>query len=265
VSIPSSSWQSAPDKTLARALARLLLGERLPTYSGEIAVSGCHGRVAIRRDRHAIPYIEASSSDDAWFGLGFCHGQDRAGQLEVVVRGVRGTLAEAIGADGLAIDRLSRRIGFRRAGSQQLAAASPELKAQISAYTRGLNAALTRGADKRAHEHALLLREPTLWQPSDVQAYSTLLCFMLASNWDIELLRLKLVEFDGPETLAALDPEYPEGLPCIARDPRVAQWRGDPHRLERRANRRASRPRPDAGRALMARGDVLPAPLSVRI
>jgi len=71
--------------------------------------------------------------------LGFCHGQDRAGQLEVLVRVLRGTLAEVAGEEGLAIDRLSRRIGFRRAGTAQLENATPEVRRQVAAYVRGIN------------------------------------------------------------------------------------------------------------------------------
>jgi len=35
---------------------------------------------------------------------------------------------------------------------------------------------------------------------------------MLAANWDIELLRMRILESDGPEALAALEPVFPEWL-----------------------------------------------------
>jgi penicillin amidase len=38
----------------------------------------------------------------------------------------------------------------------------------------------------------------------------------LASNWDSEISRLKILEADGPDALAALDPTYPEWLSVIS-------------------------------------------------
>lgn len=37
-----------------------------------------------------------------------------------------------------------------------------------------------------------------------------LISFTLASNWDAELARMKILNEDGPEALRALDPSYPE-------------------------------------------------------
>ena len=43
-----------------------------------------------------------------------------------------------------------------------------------------------------------------------------LLSFTLCSNWDAELVRLKVLSADGPEALAALDADYPAWQPVIA-------------------------------------------------
>ena len=104
-----------------RALVRLL-GRRLPRTSGTLRVSGIHDALRIRRDDWGIPHIDASSEADAWFGLGFCHAQDRAFQLETLLRVGRGTLSEPwSGPGGLAADRMSRRLGFARVAAAQLA------------------------------------------------------------------------------------------------------------------------------------------------
>jgi penicillin amidase len=198
----------------ARQLLGLVLGRREAAYDGRVSLAGLEREVTIRRDDYAVPYISASSWRDAWFALGFCHAQDRAAQLELIVRAVRGTLAEMIGAEGIAVDRLSRRIGFRRSAEAQLACALPEVIEQITSYVAGVNAGLER--TPRPHELALLQTRSSRWQPADVQGYSALLCFMLASNWDAELMRLKVLELDGPEALAAIDPCYPSHLPTSA-------------------------------------------------
>jgi penicillin amidase len=199
-----------------RRLFQIVLGRRLPPHSGRLRVTGIGDTVVIRRDGHGVPVIEAQTDDDAWFGLGFCQGQDRAGQLEVVARIVRGTLAEVAGEDGLAMDRLARRVGWRRAAESQVASADPDIRRQLEAYAAGINAGIEVGGGRLAHELALLRATPSRWEPADAQAVVVLLCFALASNWDIELLRLKILQSDGPEALRALDPSYPEWLPVSA-------------------------------------------------
>ena len=57
-----------------------------------------------------------------FFGLGFAQAQDRAFQLELYLRVVRGTLAEVLGDEMLSVDRLMRRIGLRGIAEAQLGA-----------------------------------------------------------------------------------------------------------------------------------------------
>src|SRR3989304_2033798 len=90
---------------MVRSLLRLA-GSRLPRLDGEVA-AGVETTVTIRRDRFGVPNIAAASDADAWYGLGFCQGQDRAFQIETRVRVVRGTLAALVGGDGLPVGRPS--------------------------------------------------------------------------------------------------------------------------------------------------------------
>lgn len=206
----------AIDEGISRALRgtfRTILGDRLPTWQGKITTGGVRAPVTIHRDAIGVPTVIAESEHDVWFGLGFCHGQDRAGQLEIFVRTVRGTLSEIAGADALPIDRLMRRMGIRRAGAAQVAVARDTVKAQLAAYCRGLNTALEKGAAKKAHDLVLFGCPPTPWEPADVQALNAFLCFALASNWDVELLRLEMLALDGPDAVRALDASYPAWLP----------------------------------------------------
>src|SRR5688572_4069715 len=124
------------------SIVRVLTGRRLPKYSGTLALEGLHAPIEILRDDHAIPTVRAQHDEDAWFGAGFALAQDRAGQLELFVRIVRGTLAEVAGMEALPVDRLSRRIGFRRAAEAQLRVMRPEINLQIAAFCRGNNAGL---------------------------------------------------------------------------------------------------------------------------
>ncbi len=192
----------------------LALGKRLITTDGPVAVDGITDTVTIGRDRFGVAYIEAGNDVDAWFGLGFCHGQDRAFQMEGLLRATRGTLSALVGEDALPIDRLSRRIGFNRSARAQLAALDAEILAMVEAYARGAYQGATLGGPKHAHEFALLKSEPTPYEATDVLALMKLLAFLLASNWDSELMRYKIVTEDGPEALLALDPTYPDWLPA---------------------------------------------------
>jgi penicillin amidase len=169
--------------------------------------------VTIRRNRWGIPHISAENGPDAWFGLGFCHAQDRAFQLESLLRVTRGTLAALVGPEGLAVDRLARRIGFHRSAEAQLAALGTDERGTLEAYARGVNAGLSRGLRRRPHELVLLRARPTAWTAADVLGFTKLQGLLLATNWDLELARLKILQADGPEALRALDPAYPEWLP----------------------------------------------------
>lgn len=196
-----------------RTLLRLALGRRSPRLDGALWVAGAGGDVLVRRDEWGVPHIEAESEQDAWFALGFCHGQDRAFQLESLLRVIRGTLAELVGGEGLAVDRLSRRLGLRRASLAQLTVLDDDIRASAEAYAAGINAGTRDGLPRRPHELVLLRGRSTRWDAADVLGMAKLMAFLLPANWDMELARLKLLQLDGPDALRALDPTYPEWLP----------------------------------------------------
>ena len=203
-------------------LALRALGKRLPTVDGTLRVRGVGGRVEIARDRFGIPHITAGDDADAWFAVGFCHGQDRAFQIETRLRLVRGTLAALTGPEGLPLDRLSRRIGFRRYGEEAAAALSPEHRRLAEAYARGVTAGADAGLRRRPHEFALLRARPTPYQAADALGFLALQAFALASNWDVELARLKILD-----PRRAGGPARPRpGLPGVAAGLRPARRGG---------------------------------------
>lgn len=191
---------------LYRFLFRLLLGRRLPIISGTLKVPGPREPIRIHRDRWGIPHIEAATDRDAWFGLGFCQGQDRAFQLEGILRVSRGTLAELVGKKAIAVDRLSRRVGFVRAARRQWPVLSAQVQEIVTAFAAGISEGISRGLPKRPHEFVILGAALTPWTPIDVLAFVKLQSFVLPSNWDAELSRLQVLLLDGAEALRALDP-----------------------------------------------------------
>jgi penicillin G amidase len=198
-----------------RLLLRLL-GRRLPPTRGRLRVGGLDGPLTIRRDRWGIPHIDAATDADAWFGLGFCQAQDRGFQLEILLRVGSGTLSELIGPDGLPIDTLSRRLGFRRIAEAQAGIIGADVNATLEAYASGINAGFARGISAAPHELRLLRRRPTPWTVQDVLAFVGLQSFSLSSNWDNELARLKVLTDDGADALRALEPVYADWLPVTS-------------------------------------------------
>ena len=201
---------------LTRLLARLILGRRLHAASGTLLADGLDGEILIRRDKWGIPYIGASSERDVWTGLGFCHAQDRAFQLETMRRLASGTLAEVVGGRGLPIDRLVRRLGFVRYARMQLDSLDREELRTLEAYSSGISLGLDVGGGSRAHEFLLTGSGPSPWEPIDVLAAAKLIAFAMSANWDAELARFRVLTEDGHDALSAVDPEYAAWHPVTA-------------------------------------------------
>jgi penicillin amidase len=193
------------------------LGKRLPTTSGSINITGIEQPIEIGRDRFGVPHIRAAGDLDAWFGLGFCQGQDRAFQLETRLRLVRGTLSALVGADALALDRLSRRIDFAASGERTLQTLDSAHGDLFAAFASGIRSGMVDGGGARSHEFLLLRSKPTPFQATDSLGFLAVLAFSLASNWDTELARLRMLILDGPEAVSALHPPYPASQPAAQR------------------------------------------------
>jgi penicillin amidase len=103
----------------AAALFFLSQGDA-PPPRGELTAEGLRGPVTIARDPFGVPHVEAESVDDAFFGLGFAHAQDRLWQMEMLRREASGTLSELFGRATLPRDRLARTLGLRRAAEREL-------------------------------------------------------------------------------------------------------------------------------------------------
>ncbi|MCS7050911.1 MAG: penicillin acylase family protein, partial [Thermomicrobium sp.] len=202
--------RSTSPPLLIRLLGHRLFQRSLPIASGRLAIPGLEAPVAIVRDRWGIPHISARTDHDAWFGLGFCHAQDRTFQLEFLRRLVRGELAAVAGPAALPVDRLARRIGFRRAARRQLSVIAEDVRSQVDAYLAGLRAGLEHGLRSKPLEFLLLRTEPQPWDAADVLALVKFLSFVLASNWTSELVRLRVLMEDGPDALRSLDPAFVE-------------------------------------------------------
>ena len=203
---------------LAVLLAAVALGYRqlaLPKTEGLLHASGLRAGLTLERDAHGIPTIRASSPEDAWFGLGFAHAQDRLWQLETHKRIASGRLAEAFGANALDADKFLRALGVRRSAQAQWEKADPQVRSMLNAYSAGINAFLREHLQARPPEFLLLGVEPEDWTPVDSLGWSIMMAWDLGANWGSELLRLRLSLVMPTERIAQLLPPYP-GEPALA-------------------------------------------------
>lgn len=208
---------------MLKRLFRAVLGAREPILSGTVRLSGICDRIVVRRDEHGVAYVEAQTDADAFFGLGFCQAQDRAFQIELLLRVARGTLAEIVGAEMIDVDRLSRRIGFARIGAAQLEVCDPETRSMLEHFAEGVNAGLSQGRSKRAHELTLLGAKPSTFHASDTLGVLQFLAFALSSNWDAELMRLRILRSDGKEALMRLEASLAAWRTAVDASDRVLQ------------------------------------------
>src|SRR6266851_5097738 len=132
----------------------LYLRSSLPQVEGRIAVSGLKADVTVARDGDGVPLITAADDEDAAFGLGFAHAQDRLFQMELMRRNGAGRLAELFGAQAIDTDRQVRVLGLYRLAEAELLLLSEPVRRGIEAYVAGVNAL-------PAHSRMKILRSST--------------------------------------------------------------------------------------------------------
>ena len=98
----------------ASAGAYYALRRPVPKGKGRVKLRGLQTEVEVLRDRWGVPHIYARNLRDLFFAVGHVQAQDRLWQMEFNRRLSSGTLSEVLGEDALEIDRLIRRVGFRR-------------------------------------------------------------------------------------------------------------------------------------------------------
>ena len=165
----------------------------LPKVEGELRLAGLSAQVEVQRDRYGIPHIYARSLEDAVFGLGFVHAQDRLWQMEMNRRLAAGRMAEILGPAALETDRFLRTLGVRRAAEANLLQLEPETRKLLDAYAAGVNAFLATDPVLPV-EFLLTGAHPEPWTPLDSAAWIKMMAWDLGGNWRSELLRMRLAK-----------------------------------------------------------------------
>lgn len=195
----------------------------LAVHSGEIEVEGLHGQVEIVRDKWGIPHIKAASSYDAFFGQGFCMGQDRAWQIEMIRQMAQGRAAALLNRGLLGLDKQARLFGYGRHAAAEFEAQTPAAKEALGAYAAGINAAIATQPtpfEFRSIGHTM---EP--WSPADSLAIIKLI--NNGGQWASKIRFGQIAAELGPEAVEPLLPATPEGSALIV--PAAARWTGMDH------------------------------------
>ena len=195
---------------VAKALAIASGTRSHPQLNGRIDVAGLRAPIEVRRDRAGVPHITAASDEDAIFGQGFVHAQDRLFQMETMRLLAAGRVSEIGGAGSLEADRFMRRLGLAGRARGDLLKAPDEDALLLSAYARGVNEGVN-SLPALPPEFAVLGRAPETWHAEHTLLVGRLLSFSFAGNWDTELLRERLLADLGPARMIELDRGYPAG------------------------------------------------------
>ena len=151
---------------LPLAAMHLTLRASLPNLDADIDTRDVLAPVSIQRDALGIPTITAANRSDLSYATGFVHAQDRFFQMDLARRHAAGELSELFGAVALDEDKRARVFRFRSLSRKVLQEATPEQRALISAYARGVNAGLA-SLGSRPWEYWILGARPVPWREED--------------------------------------------------------------------------------------------------
>lgn len=187
----------------------------LAKYEGEVKIEGLKNPIEIYRDSFAIAHISAANDDDAYYGLGYVHAQERMFQMDFTRRIGRGMLSEVLGEKSLIIDKWARTIGFRRIAQYMWDKASAETKKYLTAYSNGVNAFISSHKGKFGLEFDALSYEPELWKPTDCMLIGRLLSWEMNFSYWTDAAFSDIALAVDAEHLASLYPGYPSNGPTV--------------------------------------------------
>jgi penicillin G amidase len=205
------------------AAGYLCLRGSLPLLEGRLLAPGLSQPVTVTRDARGVPTITATNRTDLAWATGFLHAQDRFFEMDLSRRLAAGELSELVGRVALEQDRRARLFRFRTVARAVLAQATPEQRAVMEAYARGVNAGLA-ALQARPWEYWVLGVRPAAWATEDAVLTTYSMWWDLQANgFRREILRRRINGLlGGAECEAgwkcALQFLYPRGTSWDAAD-----------------------------------------------
>jgi penicillin amidase len=193
---------------LVFAFTTLVLSFAVPAAVAQTSTISLHGlssQVTVTRDARSIPYISAANENDLYFVQGYITASDRLWQMDMMRRLARGETAELSGKSTLEEDKRWRRLGFSRIAEDSYKYLSPDLRAALDNYSKGVNAYIASLDENSIPiEFKILQYRPRPWVPADTLIIGKILADALSSTWRLDLLKASLTQSLPKEKLAEL-------------------------------------------------------------
>lgn len=149
----------------------------------------------IHRDKNGVPHICGETLEDLYWGLGYCHGTDRALSLLLVRILAQGRAAELLDPSDemVEVDRFFRRMNWRKAAEREVEKLDSKSLALTLIYCEGINSALQK---KIPWEFKLLRYRPEPWKVEDTLLLSPIMGYinLAQSQGEIERFFLQMVQ-----------------------------------------------------------------------
>lgn len=189
----------------------------------KLILPGLAQETVVRRDGRGIPYIEARSDADLYFAQGYITASDRLWQMDLMRRLARGQTAELFGNAALEQDKHWRRFGFGDIANESLSLQTPELRAALNDYARGVNAFIATLTDKTMPiEFRILQYKPSQWQPTDTICIGKILADALSTTWQNNLMRASLLSLPKDKIADLTNQVTPYDVVLFGKDSRPA-------------------------------------------
>jgi penicillin G amidase len=138
--------------------------QSLVQLDGDITVKGLRAPVHVTRDTWGVPHIAAASEEDLFLAQGYVAAQDRLWQMEMWRRTAEGRLAEILGPQAMARDRIARLLKYRGPmDDEELSSYHPNGRKLMTAFVAGVNAFITDHAGRLPVEFMLSGIKPDPW------------------------------------------------------------------------------------------------------
>lgn len=193
----------------------------LPLFEGSLLAPGLTAPLQIRRDASGVPHLSARTEEDAWFGLGFVHAQDRLGQMLWLRQLARGRVAEWLGESGRLSDRFVRSVDLAGHASRTWEELPEATRAVLDRYAQGVAFRIDRIRSGASGRPAALARldipadqiEP--WVGADSVAVFKLLCWGAGASIEAASVLDQLTQRLGGIGARPFEPQG-EGLQGLA-------------------------------------------------
>ncbi|QWE19356.1 penicillin acylase family protein [Polynucleobacter corsicus] len=211
-------WLGSAALVLIIAVGIIYLISAQTSPSGKRIIKSLGDSVSITFDESDIPHIQAKSSTDALFALGYLHASERSWQMEINRRLASGRLSEILGKETFEIDRFIRTLGIKRAAEKQFDRYPIATKRLLQSYADGVNAGNAHLGWALPVEYFLTGSKPGNWSPTDSVAWMLMMALDLGGNWQKELQRLELSQFLSTKQVWEVIPAYTPGEPVSNTD-----------------------------------------------